>query len=117
MGEAELMDVRCADGGWNYGSHAALQVDLVAFPETTALALIGLQGHADLGKSVDLAARMAGETTSPLARAWLTIALRLHEARGARIESRNASSPETMIAALSIIAEDKPQFFRTGGTT
>ena len=59
MGEAELMDVRCADGGWNYGSHAALQVDLVAFPETTALALIGLQGHADLGKSLDLAARMA----------------------------------------------------------
>ena len=25
MGEAELMDVRCAIGGWNYGSRAALQ--------------------------------------------------------------------------------------------
>ena len=54
MGEAELVDVRCADGGWNYGSHAALKVDLVAFPETTALALIGLQGHSNLGKSLDL---------------------------------------------------------------
>ena len=117
MGEAELMDVRCADGGWNYGSHAALQVDLVAFPETTALALIGLQGHRDLGKSLDLAVRMARETTSPLARAWLSIALRLHEAEVPQSTVEIASSPETMIAALNIIAEQKPQFFRTGGTT
>ena len=117
MGEAELLDVRCADGGWNYGSHAALQVDLVAFPETTALALIGLQGHPDLGKSLDLAARMAAETPSPLARAWLTIALRLHGAAVPQSTVEIASSPETMIAALNIIAEEKPQFFRTGGTT
>jgi hypothetical protein len=117
MGEAELLDVRCADGGWNYGSHAALQVDLVAFPETTALALIGLQGHPDLGKSLDLAARMAAETPSPLARAWLTIALRLHGAAVPQSTVEIASSPEIMIAALNIIAEEKPQFFRTGGTT
>ena len=117
MGEAELMDVRCADGGWNYGSHAALQVDLVAFPETTALALIGLQGHPDLGKSLELAARMAAETPSPLARAWLTIGLRLHGAAVPQSTVEIASSPETMIAALNIIAEEKPQFFRTGGTT
>jgi hypothetical protein len=117
MGEEELLDVRCADGGWNYGSHAALQVDLVAFPETTALALIGLQGHADLGKSLDLAARMAADTTSPLARAWLTIALRLHGTLVPPSTVEIASSPETMIAALNIIAEEKPQFFRTGGTT
>jgi hypothetical protein len=117
MGEAELLDVRCADGGWNYGSHAALRVDLVAFPETTALALIGLQGRSDLGKSLDMASRMASETTSPLARAWLTIALRLHEAEVPPSTVEIASSPETMIAALNIIAEDKPQFFRTGGAT
>jgi hypothetical protein len=117
MGEAELLDVRCADGGWNYGSHAALQVDLVAFPETTALALIGLQGHPGLEKSLDLAARMAAETTSPLARAWLTIALRLHEAPVPPSTVEIASSPETMIVALNIIAEQKSQFFRTGGTT
>ncbi len=117
MGEAELLDVRCADGGWNYGSHAALQVDLVAFPETTALALIGLQGHAGLEKSLDLAARMAAETTSPLARAWLTIALRLHGAEAPASTVEIASSPETMIVALNIIAEEKAEFFRTGGTT
>ena len=117
MGEAELLDVRCADGGWNYGSHRALEVDLVAFPETTALALIGLQGHANLEKSLELAARMVAETTSPLARAWLTIALTLHGAEVPPSAVDIASSPETMIAALNIIAEEKPQFFRTGGTT
>ena len=114
MGEMELMDVRCADGGWNYGSHAALQVDLLAFPETTALALIGLQGHPDLGRSLDLATRMAGETTSPLARAWLTVALRLHGVQVPASKVEIASSPETMIEALNLI---DPEFFRTGATT
>jgi hypothetical protein len=117
MGEEELLDVRCADGGWNYGSHAALQVDLVAFPETTALALIGLQGRPNLGKSLDLARKMAAETPSPLARAWLTIALRLHGADVPPSTVEIAPSPETMIAALNIIAETKPHFFSTGGTT
>ena len=117
IGEAQLMDVRCADGGWNYGSHAALQVDLVAFPETTGLALIGLQGHAGLEKSLALAAQMARETTSPLARAWLTIALRLH---GKDVPASTATitpPPETTILALSLIAEQKPEFFRTGAAT
>jgi hypothetical protein len=117
IGQAQLLDVRCQDGGWNYGSHAALNVDLVAFPETTGLALIGLQGHPDLGKSIDLAVRMARETPSPLARAWLTIALRLHEAEVPPSTVAIASSPETMIAALSIIAEEKAHFFRTGAVT
>ncbi len=117
IGEAQLLDVRCQDGGWNYGSHQALHVDLVAFPETTGLALIGLQGHPDLGKSLDLARRMAGETTSPLARAWLTIALRLHGAEVPKSTVEGAPSPETMIAALNIIAEDKVEFFRTGAVT
>ena len=117
IGQAQLLDVRCGDGGWNYGSHAALNVDLVAFPETTGLALIGLQGHPDLGKSIDLAVRMARETPSPLARAWLTIALRLHDAAVPPSTVEIAPSPETMIAALSIIAEDKAQFFRSGAVT
>ncbi len=45
MGEAQLMDVRSRDGGWNYGSPAALGVDLPSYPETTALALLALQGR------------------------------------------------------------------------
>ena len=78
MGEAQLMNVRSRDGGWNYGSPAALGVDLPSYPETTGLALVALQGRDDLGKAFDLARRQMGETPSPMARAWLTIAMRLH---------------------------------------
>lgn len=97
MGEAQLMDVRCRDGGWNYGSRAVLGGDLPSYPETTALALLGLQGHADLSRSLERASQMARDqrsqmiidqqdqqgakkvnAPSPLARAWLRLALRLH---------------------------------------
>ena len=49
------MDVRSRDGGWNYGSPAALGVDLPSYPETTALALLGLQDKKRLGSAFDLA--------------------------------------------------------------
>ena len=85
MGAAQLMDVRCRDGGWNYGSRAVMGGDLPSYPETTALALVGLQGHGDLARSLERASQMArdqqdqqGSVRSPLARAWLRIALRLH---------------------------------------
>jgi hypothetical protein len=116
-GEAHLMDVRCTDAGWNVGNRAARAQDLVAYPETTAIALLGLQGHKDLDKSLDLAARMARDTISPLARAWLTIALKVYGADVPASTVQTTSSPETMIAALNIIAEDQAEFFRTGATT
>jgi hypothetical protein len=83
------MDVRCRDGGWNYGSRAVMGGDLPSYPETTALALLGLQGHGDLSQSLDRAGQMARDqqqekgakevnAPSPLARAWLRLALRLH---------------------------------------
>jgi hypothetical protein len=89
MGEAQLMDVRCRDGGWNYGSRAVMGGDLPSYPETTALALLGLQGHGDLSQSLERAGQMALDqqqekgakevnAPSPLARAWLRLALRLH---------------------------------------
>jgi|SRR5579864_1007305 len=78
MGEAQLLDVRCRDYGWNYGSRAALGVDLPSYPETTALALLGLQGRAELAQSIALATNLTRDKRSPLARAWLRIALRLN---------------------------------------
>ena len=79
MGEAQLLDVRCRDGGWNYGSRAALGVDLPSYPETTALALLGLQGRMwNRQNRLSSRGRMANETASPMARAWLAVALRLH---------------------------------------
>jgi hypothetical protein len=94
MGEAQLLDVRCRDGGWNYGSRAVMGGDLPSYPETTALALLGLQGHADLSQSLERASQMARDqqqengakevnAPSPLARAWLRLALRLH---GVKVE-------------------------------
>ena len=43
-GEALLLDVRCKDGGWNFGSPSTLGEDQRSYPETTGLALLGLQG-------------------------------------------------------------------------
>jgi hypothetical protein len=114
MGQAELLDVRCKDGGWNYGSRAALKVDLPSYPETTALALVGLQGQAGIGGSIDLARRMFKESTAPLARAWLTIALRLHGADVGEGE-RGETPPDLQIVALEALAapEGNHRFFKT----
>jgi len=106
MGEAQLMDVRSRDGGWNYGSPAALGVDLPSYPETTALALVALQGRNDLsndlGKAFDLARRQMGETPSPMARAWLTIAMRLHGVKPEELSGDPQS--DLMITGLEALA-------------
>ena len=101
LGEAQLLDVRCSDGGWNYGSRAALEIDLPSYPETTALALVGLQGRTDLGPALDLAGKLLREASSPLARAWLTIALRLN---GAPVEiPAGPVSSDVLITALEAL--------------
>jgi len=115
MGEAQLLDVRCADGGWNYGSRAALGADLPSYPETTALALIGLQGHGDLGRSIELASKMASETPSPMAAAWLAIALRMHGV-DAPVSSENMSPDLSITAAEALGAPGGNfEFFKAGG--
>jgi prenyltransferase/squalene oxidase-like repeat protein len=80
LGEAQLLDVRGVDFGWNYGSRSVLGNDLPTYPETTAIALLGLQGRNDIGASLDRAVKMSAEygDRSPLARAWLRVAFRLH---------------------------------------
>lgn len=104
-GEALLLDVRCKDGGWNYGSPWALGEDQRSYPETTALALLGLQGRAEAGSSVDLAKSWLRDTPSSLARAWITVALRLH---GATVPEAlepltGQGSPDLMIVALEAL--------------
>ncbi len=74
-GERMLLSVRCTDGGWNYGSPRALGIELPSYSETTALALIGLQDHAPPDAVNHGRGLLAGET-SPLARAWLSVATR-----------------------------------------
>jgi hypothetical protein len=104
-GEALLLDVRCKDGGWNFGSPWTLGEDQRSYPETTALALLGLQGRPEAGSSVDLAKRWLPETPSSLARAWITIALRLHEAAVpvALTPLTGQGSPDLMVVALEAL--------------
>lgn len=103
-GEALLLDVRCKDGGWNYGNAWALGEDQRSYPETTALALLGLQGREEASSSVDLAKSRLPEASS-LARAWITIALRLH---GVAVPdtpspSKGTGSPDLMVVALEAL--------------
>jgi len=79
MGEAAILDQRCVDGGWNYGNTKVLGATLPSYPETTALALVGLQqSKADIGASLQFAEKLIAERQGRMASAWLTIALRLH---------------------------------------
>jgi hypothetical protein len=104
-GEALLLDVRCKDGGWNYGSAWTLGEDQRSYPETTALALLGLQGRKEAGSSVDLVKRWLPETPSTLARAWITIALRLNGVAfpDTTSFSKGSGSPDLMVVALEAI--------------
>lgn len=115
MGEAQLLDVRSKDGGWNYGSRAALEVDLPSYPETTALALVGLQGHAEMRGPIEVAGRMLLGSPSPLARAWLTIALKLHDAEVPAIPDEDPSRDILITALEALGARDGNYGFLKAG--
>ncbi|MCU1273791.1 MAG: hypothetical protein JWO48_1222 [Bryobacterales bacterium] len=84
MGERMLLDRQCRDGGWNYGNRRVLGADLPSYPETTALALMALDGHGavDWEWAVPHVEQLWHTTRSPLARAWLAACLLQH--RGTR---------------------------------
>ena len=116
IGEKQLLDVRSNDGGWNYGSRAALEVNLPSYAETTGLALLGLQGNAGAAKSLEVAKRMADDTRSPLARAWLTIALRLHGVKPPAPLDHPPSDDIYITAIEALGAEGgNYRFLKTGG--
>lgn len=105
MAERMMADRRAQDGGWNYGNRVVLGVTLPSYPEMTGIALVGLQGCRafDLRPSLDLAARQWRETGSPLAKAWLAIALRNH---GMDLPEPAAAQPfpDILLAALECLA-------------
>ncbi|MBI2689981.1 MAG: terpene cyclase/mutase family protein [Acidobacteria bacterium] len=78
LAEGMILRRRCSDGGWNYGSRAALGIDLPSYPETTALALLGLQScpEADLSKDLIRARELWQQCEARLGRAWLAVSLR-----------------------------------------
>ena len=69
-----------------------------------------------MGNALEVAGRMAGETASPLARAWLGVSLRLHGVPAPEAEEA-APSPDVMITAIEALAapEGNHQLLNTGG--
>ncbi|MGB6943609.1 MAG: hypothetical protein WBE37_14515 [Bryobacteraceae bacterium] len=111
-GEALVVSRRCNDGGWNYGTPNMLYVDLPSYPETTALALLGLLGHSEREYSgaLDVAERFHAETNSSLGRAWLQIALRCH-GRGVAAPAESAwAARDVMLASLEALGHPEGNY-------
>jgi hypothetical protein len=106
MGEKMILERRCSDGGWNYGNRKVMGAELPSYPETTALALLGLSGNRALNLAAPLAVaqRYWRETRSPLAKAWLNVSLRSHGVASQPPGASPLSPNDTMIQALEIIA-------------
>ncbi len=120
-GEALVLSRRCSDGGWNCGNPNNLNVDLPSYPETTGLALLGLQGRSakELAGPFEVARRFRVDTKSSLAKAWLTIALRTHGDALETPPDQARTSRDVMLAALEALSHPEGNFalLRTGTRT
>jgi hypothetical protein len=106
LAEGMILGRRCSDGGWNYGSMRALGVELPSYPETTALALLSLQGCRDLDLRPDMerAQRMRKETGSRLAKAWLGVSLLNLGVALENAETVPAPTRDVLVTALEALA-------------
>lgn len=102
-GERMLLGRRGSDGGWNCGNPNVLKTDLPSYPETTALAMLGLQSH-DVPGLVDVARRFRAKSKSSLANAWLAIALRCY-GENPPFEEPGPPSPDVMLTALQALGQ------------
>jgi hypothetical protein len=113
-GERLLWDRVCVGGGWNYGNRRVLGEALEPFPDTTALALLALQGSARreaLGRSCDTLGTLLDEKASRLALALGALAFELHGRDAAPLRARlaarvDAQGPpgETRSIAFALLA-------------
>ncbi|MBZ5594115.1 MAG: terpene cyclase/mutase family protein [Acidobacteriia bacterium] len=103
MSERMLLDRRCRDGGWNYGNRRVLGADLPSYPETTALALMALDGHAAVawGAALDGVERTWRDTRSPLAQAWLSSCLLMYRGeRPRRAQTDERAENDMLVTAI-----------------
>jgi hypothetical protein len=122
--ERMLIDRRCEDGGWNYGNRRVWAVVLPSYPETTGIALLGLQDRSEeeLKVSKQIALQYWRGTHSPLARAWLSISMRnlgwvAATAPQAASDTVPRPSQDILLAALQCLSEPDGghQLLKTGG--
>jgi hypothetical protein len=110
IGERMLLERRCRDGGWNYGNRRVLGADLPSYPETTAMALMALNGHASVhwGAALNQVERMWRETRSPLARAWLAACLLQYRGeRPKRAVAASRAGGDLVVTAVEAIRWDR----------
>jgi hypothetical protein len=114
-GEEMLLDRACPDGGWNYGNKRVLDVALEPYPDTTAIALLGLHGHDAPQVEAGFAAldRLLGENASGLALSLAALSARAWgrdtSALQARIMERYEEAGflgETRTLALAALATE-----------
>jgi hypothetical protein len=121
--ERMLLDRVCAGGGWNYGNTRVLDVDLEPFPDTTALALIALQGrplNERMQTSFARLEEMLRSNDSGLTLALSILCYRLYERDTApliaRLEQRFKAASflgETRTLALATLALADQNVFQT----
>ena len=105
VGKRMLLERRCRDGGWNYGNRRVLGADLPSYPETTALALMALDGHTlvEWGDALTHVERVWQGSASPLARAWLAACLLQY--RGVRpVSTGPCDTGDILVAAVEAIS-------------
>jgi hypothetical protein len=111
LGMGMIRDRQCKDGGWNYGNRTALHVNLPSYPETTAVALLGLQGAGAglLKPALRKAEEMLAGVRSPLTRAWLKLALRVH---GVDFRAGNEirESKDIMLVSLEMLGTSQVNY-------
>jgi hypothetical protein len=106
QGRECLLARTCRDGGWNYGTPRALEVDADSYPETTGAALLAL--HAARGAKIDqaiaAAERHMTRCRSVQGRCWLALGLAAHGRNPAPIQAPGLRCRNAMDAALLILA-------------
>lgn len=124
IGEATRMiiDRECPSGGWNYGNKRILGVDEVPYPDTTALALLALQGRIEPAvrrRNFEVLDRLVESTGSGLALALGSLArvawgLEVGDLLE-RAEKRFLDTgylDDTHVIALAVLAARRPDLLR-----
>lgn len=105
-GEELIFSRRDRDGGWNSGNPNVLKYDLPSYPETTALALMGLQGRSpqELAGPIATALGYFAGCKASLAKAWLTIAFRCYgQALPESADKDFTGNPDILLCAIQAL--------------
>jgi hypothetical protein len=114
MAQRMLLDRQCSDGGWNYGNTEVLGERLPSYAETTAIALVGLQGL-DWPRKQSALARAKAYAALPqpaLGASWLRLGLRLQGVPASDLPPVSIRANDLLVAGVAALS-DRPLAFDT----